>query len=148
MLLKTTNMVDLVMNVDDDSMGQMLSEIILSDHQFCQKIVNIHDGKKALDYFEEQLHLPVEEQKIPALLFLDINMPVMDGWDFLRVFHARFKAFHKKIKIIVLTSSLDHEEELKAIGHPLVFKYIAKPLESWHVSGLKKHPAFVQEFAA
>ncbi len=141
-------MVNLVMNIDDDSMSQMLSEIILSDHQFCNTIVKIQDGKMGLDYFEEQSRLPEEDRKIPSLIFLDINMPVLNGWDFLKIFQANFIDFHSQIKIIILTSSLDREEEIKAIEHPLVFKYIAKPLEPWHISGLKEHPAFIHDFAS
>ena len=66
----------MVMNVDDDSMVQMISEIIMSDESFCESIVKLEDGKKALEYFEQQSKLPIEEQKIPEFVFLDINMPI------------------------------------------------------------------------
>ena len=53
-------MLDMVMNVDDDSMVQMISEIIMSDESFCESIVKLEDGKKALEYFEQQSRLPFE----------------------------------------------------------------------------------------
>lgn len=139
-------MLDMVMTIDDDSMGQMLSEIILSDQNFCDSIVKIYDGKMALDYFEEQSKLPINEQKIPSLVLLDINMPIIDGWDFLNRYNAEFKSFHTRTKIIVLTSSLDPNTEIKAVEHPLIFKYIAKPLEHKHIVELKSDPTFCQNF--
>ncbi|MCX6207489.1 MAG: response regulator [Bacteroidetes bacterium] len=139
-------MLDVVMTIDDDSMGQMLSEIILSDQQFCDSIVKLYDGKMALDYFEEQSKLPINEQKIPSLVLLDINMPILDGWDFLNKYDAEFKRFHSRTKIIVLTSSLDPNTEIKAVEHPLIFKYIAKPLENKHIDELKSDPTFCQNF--
>jgi CheY-like chemotaxis protein len=139
-------MLDMVMTIDDDSMGQMLSEIIMSDQQFCDSIVKLYDGKMALDYFEAQSKLPEHEQKIPELVLLDINMPILDGWDFLIQYAQDFKSFHGRTKIIVLTSSLDPNTEIKAVEHPLIFKYIAKPLEPKHLVELKADPFFCNEF--
>lgn len=139
-------MLDMVMTIDDDSMGQMLSEIIMYDQHFCDSIVKLYDGKMALDYFEEQSKLPINEQKIPSLVLLDINMPILDGWDFLNRYDKEFKSFHDRTKIIVLTSSLDPNNEIKAVEHPLIFKYIAKPLEYKHIVELKTDPSFCQNF--
>jgi CheY-like chemotaxis protein len=139
-------MLEMVMTIDDDSMGQMLSEIILSDQQFCDSIVKLYDGKMALDYFEIQSRLPISEQKIPGLVLLDINMPILDGWDFLNEYAKDFKSFHDRTKIIVLTSSLNPDTEIKAEEHPLIFKYIAKPLEPRHLIELKTDPSFCNEF--
>lgn len=139
-------MLDMVMTVDDDSMGQMLSEIILSDQHFCESIVKLNDGKMALDYFEEQAKLPIEDQKIPKLVLLDINMPVVDGWDFLNTYEKNYQHFHPETKFIVLTSSIDPLTETKASKHPLVFKYIVKPLEPKHIDQLKNIPEFSKDF--
>jgi CheY-like chemotaxis protein len=135
-------MLDMVMSVDDDSMVQMISEIIMSDEGFCDSIVKLEDGRMALEYFEEQSKLPFEKQKIPELVFLDINMPVFNGWDFLRQYDKDFKTFHNRTKIIVLTSAVDPETEIKAEEHPLIFKYITKPLEHKHIAELKENPIF------
>jgi CheY-like chemotaxis protein len=135
-------MLDMVMSVDDDSMVQMISEIIMSDEGFCESIVKIEDGRMALEYFEEQSKLPVEKQKIPELVFLDINMPIFNGWDFLNKYDQDFKKFHDRTKIIVLTSAVDPETEIKAVEHPLIFKYITKPLEHKHIAELKLDPIF------
>jgi response regulator RpfG family c-di-GMP phosphodiesterase len=96
----------------------------------------------ALEYFEEQSKLPVEKQKIPELVFLDINMPIFNGWDFLNKYDQDFKKFHDRTKIIVLTSAVDPETEIKAEEHPLIFKYITKPLEHKHIAELKLDPIF------
>jgi response regulator RpfG family c-di-GMP phosphodiesterase len=138
-------MFDMVMNVDDDSMVQMISEIIMSDEGFCNKIVKLEDCRLAIAYFEEQSKLPEEKQKIPELVFLDINMPIFNGWDFLNQYDKDFKKFHNRTKIIVLTSAVDPETEIKAEEHPLIFKYITKPLEHKHIAELKDDPLFNTE---
>ena len=140
-------MLSLVMSVDDDSMVQMLSEIILSDHQFCRNILKIQDGKMALDYFEGQKKLSKEDRILPELLLLDINMPVMDGWDFLDLYQKEYSDMLQNMKIVLLTSGIDPDEEQKATIHPLVFKYITKPLEPRHIAELKNHPAFAENFS-
>jgi two-component system, chemotaxis family, chemotaxis protein CheY len=141
-------MLDIVMNIDDDLMAQMINEIIMSDESFCNQIVNIEDGKLALEYFEKQSKLPEEKQKIPELVFLDINMPIYDGWDFLNHYDRDFKVFHNRTKIIVLTSALEPETEIKAESHPLIFKYFTKPLEPKHIAQLKEDPLFKADFEA
>jgi len=139
-------MLEVVISIDDDSMGQMLSEIILHDEHFCESIVKLPDGKMALNYFEEQSKLPLEKQKIPKLVLLDINMPIYDGWDFLNHYSKDYKGFHNRTKIVILTSSFDPDTEIKAINHPLVFKYITKPLEHKHIAQLKDDPFFSADF--
>ena len=119
----------MVMNVDDDSMVQMISEIIMSDESFCESIVKLEDGKKALEYFEQQSKLPIEEQKIPELVFLDINMPIMDGWEFLTEFRKVNIDTYKKIPIYIVSSSIANEDFEKSKTFPEILDYLSKPVE-------------------
>jgi len=141
-------MIPLVMCIDDDSMVQMLSEIIFTDHHFCKEIVKAADGHSALQYFSEQSKLDTKDQQIPPLVFLDISMPISDGWEFLDKYSRDFPNMQPQSKIIVLSSAIHPEEVEMANAHPLVYKYISKPLEPKHIAALKMDPDFSQYFTA
>ena len=141
-------MIPLVMCIDDDSMVQMLSEIIFTDHEFCKEVVKAPDGYTALQYFTEQSKLESQDQQIPKLVFLDISMPISDGWDFLDKYSKDFPSMQPQTKIIVLSSAIHPEEVEMANAHPLVYKYISKPLEPKHIIALKTDPDFIQYFTA
>jgi CheY-like chemotaxis protein len=130
-------MLPLVMCIDDDSIVQMLSEIILLENNFCEKIVPALDGKEGLNYFLIQKLLPATTQKIPPLIFLDINMPIMDGWDFLAAFNEECIQFHQQVKVIILSSSENPQDMKKAKENPFVIDFIPKPLEAYHLNKLK-----------
>lgn len=130
-------MLPLVMCIDDDAIVQMLSEIILLENNFCEKIVPALDGKEGLNYFLVQKLLPVVAQKIPNLIFLDINMPIMDGWDFLAEFNNEYAIFHQQVKVIILSSSENPQDMKKAKANPFVIDFIPKPLEAEHLNILK-----------
>ena len=101
-----------VVVVDDD-------EIILFLHSKIIKAVGLHDsprtfnsGTKALDFFDS-----LSNDEEPILLFLDINMPVMDGWGLLDIIHE--EGFNKKIEVIMVTSSVDQRRQRQG---SIVFK--------------------------
>jgi CheY-like chemotaxis protein len=99
----------------------------------------------ALDYFEEQSKLSKEAQTLPSLIFLDINMPVMDGWEFLELFSSKFKEFHETIRVIILSSSVNPADLAMAENHPLVIGFMPKPLGEPELGILKSNP-LLQDF--
>jgi CheY-like chemotaxis protein len=62
----------------------------------------------------------------PVLLFLDINMPVMDGWGLLDIIHR--EDFDKKIEVIMVTSSVDQRDKDKAASYSKIINFVEKPL--------------------
>lgn len=79
------------------------------------------NGKEALDYLDSR-----KENK-STLILLDINMPVMDGWEFLDNCHSR--AYNFQLVVIIVTSSLFDLERKKAKEYELVKGYYSKPLK-------------------
>ena len=75
---------NLVMLVDDDAITRMVCERIIKMTEFSEKAITSENGKTAIDYFKQKVEK--NEDNDVEIIFLDINMPVMNGWDFLDEF--------------------------------------------------------------
>jgi CheY-like chemotaxis protein len=136
-----------VMCVEDDLVAQMVVKIILKDEKFCGELVTAENGQVALRYFEEQLLLAPEKRKLPNLVLLDLNMPIMGGWEFLEaISSAKFQSLQPDIKVIILSSSIDPNDTNRASKNPLVCNFIPKPFTSEVVQKIKKDAFFQQYF--
>jgi CheY-like chemotaxis protein len=73
---------------------------------------------------------------IPTYIFLDINMPVMNGWEFLEEFHESLIFITEQIGIAMLTSSIATEDYRKSLQYPAVTAYLTKPLDLNKIEGI------------
>jgi CheY-like chemotaxis protein len=122
-------------------MHQIKNILIIEDDQICQFIIrkvikstinieNTHlfsNGKIALDYIIAQLDTP---ENLPDVILLDINMPVMNGWQFLDQYSKINELINKNIYIYLLTSSQNPDDLLQSKNSELVIDYIIKPINS------------------
>jgi CheY-like chemotaxis protein len=134
------------MCIDDDTMTLMLNKLMLRKNNFCDDVVSAENGKIAIEYFEEQMTRAEGDRKFPELVFLDLNMPEMNGWEFLDCFLQDFKEVIPELKIIVLSSTVDPEDQKRARKHPLVMEFVTKPLSLGRLDILKKQPALSPYF--
>jgi CheY-like chemotaxis protein len=113
--------IEKILLIEDDSITNYLNEKIILDLDIAQEIVATINGRDALIYLQET-------DVFPALIVLDISMPVLDGFNFLEEF-KRLKFHKKKTTIVILTSSaeLDDMIRLKYLGK---YGYYNKPLTS------------------
>ncbi|WP_225318071.1 response regulator [Flavobacterium luteum] len=99
-------MYDLILCVDDDPITLMLCKMVISKSSFSKEIITAQNGEEALDYFDNLKlnNLGVTIKDYPKLVFLDLNMPIMDGWDFLDHFSTEeYTSYFKDTKVIVLS---------------------------------------------
>lgn len=109
-----------VMIVDDSEADQLLSQMTLEDFNSEIEILQAYDGEEALEILAE---LP----KQPDIIFLDINMPRMNGHEFLEEYET-WK--HASAVIIMLTSSDQSRDKEKSAAFKCVKQYCTKPLEA------------------
>lgn len=118
------------MLIDDDEPTNFLSSLIIEDAR-CAEHVHIEDsGERALNYLansEEHAH----DNKTcpwPDLILLDINMPAMNGWEFLDKYNALEKEQGRNVVIVMLTTSLNPDDKTRAANIPALSGFEVKPL--------------------
>lgn len=111
--------------IDDDKHFLFGLNKGLKINELCTEVYNFDDAEDALHVIETSAHFP---EKLPDVIFLDINMPMMDGWEFLEKAKSVVNRLSKKIRIYVVTNSVNQQDIHKAISFPEVESFISKPL--------------------
>jgi len=114
-----------VMLVDDNDTDNFISKRIIEITEFSDNVIVKNSGKSALDYIlENQENL----DQIPEIIFLDINMPIVDGFVFLYEYEKFGTAVKDKCRVIILSSSDNKRDIDKIINNDFVIKFVTKPL--------------------
>lgn len=114
-----------VMIVDDAKIDRFLAEKVISKHCFAAQVVSVESAKRALNYLTDHIS---DETALPDLIFLDINMPEMDGFQFLAEYKKLPENIKRKCIIVMLSSSLHPEDKELALQSPYVCQFLNKPL--------------------
>ncbi len=131
-------MVKVILSIEDDSVTQMLNKIELQDGQVCERLDEAWNGEVAIKYYEALSKEKDGQSRIPEIILLDLNMPVMDGWEFLEIFKNRFPEFAQKTKIFILSSSINPSDREKAKSESIVVDFLSKPLDEFELKAIKK----------
>jgi CheY-like chemotaxis protein len=115
-----------ILCVDDDPLTLILNKKTISKAFVSEEIAIAKNGREALDFFINDKNLL--QRIYPQLIFLDLNMPVMNGWEFLDNFTSTNYSDFKNTKIIILSSTIDPEDFKKAKNYPIVIEFLNKPL--------------------
>lgn len=122
-------MFDIILCVDDDPITLMLCKKVISKLSFAQEIITAQNGEEALAYFNTLKYNKTDGlSKSPQLIFLDLNMPVMGGWEFLDLFNSDEFSEFKSTKVIILSSTIDPQDLEKAKTYPVVIDFLSKPI--------------------
>lgn len=115
-----------ILLIDDDEPTNFLNKLILDDMNCTERIQIAKSGREAISFLTDG-----DTNKnliMPDLVFVDINMPAMDGWEFLDLFTVLSDSRKKKAVTIMLTTSLNPEDEMKSSTVAHVNGYRRKPL--------------------
>lgn len=114
-----------VLLIDDNAIDNYISKIILSNSGLAEKISVMNSAIDALEYLETLKKSPDE---FPDTIFLDIQMPEMDGFGFLEVFSEFPEDITAKTAVFMLSSSSDPKDIKRSTQYPAVKKFFNKPL--------------------
>lgn len=112
--------------VDDDEIIVYLTKRIIAQTNLVELINVFGNGKDAIDYLKENLNNP---DLLPEIIFLDLFMPIMDGWGFLDEYIKIKPKIGKPTTIYIITSSVTAEDIIKAKSYRVVTDYIIKPID-------------------
>ncbi|AKD05161.1 response regulator [Pontibacter korlensis] len=124
--------------VDDDEVSIFLTEAILEAESFATEFKGFLDPKKALYNLLENAKNS-NTSALPEVIFLDLNMPFISGWDFLEALAPYEHALKGRCRIYILTSSVDEHERQRAAASGLVAGFLQKPLQDGCLTQLKRN---------
>jgi CheY-like chemotaxis protein len=126
--------IGLVMLVDDNDTDNFISKRIIEITNFANEVIVKSSGKSALDYLSENKN---NIDALPEIIFLDINMPIVDGFVFLYEFETFNDTIKDKCKVIILSSSDNKRDIDKIVNNDYVIKFITKPLTETALQEIK-----------
>ena len=127
-------MINSIFIIDDDAITVFGIKKLLATVVTCTNITNFSNGKIAIEYFENL----ESNEELPDIIFLDLNMPIMDGWEFLEEFIKL--PIKQKITINIVTSSINREDRDKSYTFKLKthhnITYNTKPLNKDEIQNI------------
>lgn len=111
--------------IDDDSIHQRIAQIMIEKHQLFDEYTSFMEAEKAVAFLKDNKD---NKDQLPDVILLDLNMPVIDGWDFLELFETFRYEVVKTIRIYIVTSSVDEKDIMRAQNYTAVTGFISKPL--------------------
>ena len=118
--------IDTICLIDDDEISQFVSKRIILSIDAQIKISTYLNGDQALNSFKEML---ASKQLLPDIILLDINMPVMDGWQFMDEFIKIKPQIDKPISVYMTSSSLDTTDVSRTQLYEDIKGFLSKPLD-------------------
>ncbi len=115
-----------VICIDDDPIALLLSKMVIARANFASNVITLNNGEEAIAYLCKEQDKSHEMEDL--LILLDLNMPVMDGWEFLEQFSQNLYDSYKNAKIILLSSSIDPNDIRKSQDFRMVLDFLPKPL--------------------
>lgn len=120
-----------VICIDDDPLCLLLAEVVIKQSNVVDEVLLAESGHAALSLLKKIYSTGenlMASQELSTLIFLDLNMPVMNGWEFLDVFERDYQHLCGLVKVVILTSSIDTADIIRSRQYKIVSDYIPKPI--------------------
>ncbi|HWB26574.1 MAG TPA: response regulator [Chitinophagaceae bacterium] len=122
---------DKVLLVEDDPITILVCKRTIEIARFANEVKSVINGQEAIDFLKAG-------EEIPDLILLDLNMPILNGWEFLEWYTGWVSSAPKVPSVYILSSTVDPEDQKKAMEYSCVKGFISKPLTKEHLASLEK----------
>ncbi len=132
-------MLKTILCVDDDPITLMLCKKVIKKAEFSEDVIFANNGQEAFELFQSIVSKKEKKEpyQLPQLVFLDLNMPVMNGWEFLDLFKENIANEFLQTKVIILSSTIDPADYNKAKEYDIVSHFLSKPITVEMLENLK-----------
>lgn len=127
--------IDFSIVIDDDPIFSFGIQRMMKMLEFSKSIMSFENGEDAIKFLTPLMKDPTA---LPDVILLDVNMPIMNGWEFLDEFIKIEKQSRKKVIIYVVSSSVDARDVEKAKQYGVVSDYVVKPITIDSLKDLKE----------
>lgn len=111
--------------IDDEPIFHKIVQMTIKHSDLSNQATYSFDGEIVLDYLEEKKS---DSESLPDYIFVDLYMPMFDGWDFLNRFQNIYQSLKKNIKIYIVSSSIDPGDINRSKLYPFVTTFVSKPI--------------------
>lgn len=111
--------------VDDDPIYQIIVNKIIKKSELFSSVSSFKNGKDAIDALKNALK---NSERLPDIILLDINMPIMDGWEFMEEKLLLKPLIKDPVQIYIVSSSIALEDKNKAKNYSEIIAYLSKPI--------------------
>ncbi|WP_164109919.1 MULTISPECIES: response regulator [Sphingobacterium] len=124
--------------VDDDKIFHFLMEILLKEAAISNAPIGLHGGPQFLEWWQDR-----QSASEASLVFLDLNMPLVDGWKVLEKLHEQGA---KNTFVVIITSSIDPKDRKRAESYPMVIDFLVKPILLENLTAIRQSPFLKEHF--
>lgn len=126
------------MLIDDNEIDNLINQKMIEAADIAEHIYTHTGAKSAIEFLKNVSKLPdISKEVLPDVIFLDIDMPLMDGFQFLDEFEKLSEQTRNKCKVVMLTSSINPQDVNKSKKYSYVKAYINKPLSQGSLEKLE-----------
>jgi len=117
--------IDTICIIDDDEIYQLFTKKAIQKLDISKRTLSFYNGEEAIQYIKTLIDT---EEHLPDIILLDINMPFMDGWQFMDEFMKIKEKLKQKTTIYIVSSSIAPTDKSRAVSYEEISGYISKPV--------------------